>query len=146
MVAQPQIVPDPEIISLDPPVAKPSEVGVAETAGPRPCEKGEAPSLFQSLETSPPASEEDSESDADLDLSKVNSDWASLKVELESLTAQAGVPKGNKGRKGKHSAQMETPEMFKLRTKMSKMEKDYMFNRKDAGKSVRPMQRSTMEY
>lgn len=89
-------------------------------------------SLFQSLEQDTSGSEEDSESDADLDLGRVNEDWAKLKVELESLKNVSGVSKG-RGKKSKNTPSMETPDMHKIRGKMAKLEKDYMFNRKDAG-------------
>lgn len=96
----------------------------SETTGPA--------SLFQSLDSDASDSAESSDSDENLDLNRVNEDWAKLKLELETLRAVSGASKG-KGKKNKGSLAMETPEMHKVRGKMTKLEKDYMFSRKDAG-------------
>lgn len=125
-----------------PPLENAGALSTAKTTAQK--EEEEAPrestvttSLFQSLDQTPSeSSEEEFDSDADLDLGRVNENWAKLKVELESLKALSGASKG-KGKKNKSGPQLETPEMHKVRTKMTKLEKDYMFSRKDAGKSVR---------
>lgn len=92
--------------------------------------------MFQSIEDGTSESEESSDSDESLDLSRVNEDWAKLKVELESLKALSGASKG-KGKKNKGVAPLETPDMHRVRAKMLKLEKDYMFSRKDAGTPLR---------
>jgi ATP-dependent RNA helicase DHX29 len=50
------------------------------------------------------------------------------------LKVAAGTVKGKK--KGKaNQVVMETPEMVKIKAKIAKVEKEYMFSRKDAGES-----------
>jgi hypothetical protein len=93
-------------------------------------------SLFQSLATSD--SDTDSESEEEPDITQVNQTWATLSVELDTMRMLAGASQGKVkgGKKGKQNrAVMETPEMVKLKAKISKLEKDYMFSKKDAGKS-----------
>ncbi|OCF60762.1 DEAH box polypeptide 36 [Kwoniella mangroviensis CBS 10435] len=86
-------------------------------------------SLFQSLDDSP-ASESDS--DDDFDSNKINETWAKLSLELDNLKLAAGGNKG-KGKKGKGSSViLETPEMRQLKDKIGKVEKEYLFSRKDA--------------
>lgn len=55
-----------------------------------------------------------SDSDSEPDLSKVNSDWANLKLELDSLTLGKKVTKP-------------------LKERIAAMEKEYMFDKKQAG-------------
>lgn len=86
--------------------------------------------LFQSYD----ASSETSESEDELDLDKTNDDWAALMLQLDNLKLAAGGSKA-KGKKPKGPAVvLETPEMRALQGQISKLEKEYMFNRKDAGK------------
>lgn len=87
-----------------------------------------APSLFQSLDED----SSDSGDDADPNLNKESEKWAQLMLELDALRTTAGGAK--KGKKGKSSGVvLETPEMRRLKEKIAKVEKEYMFSRKDAG-------------
>ena len=89
-------------------------------------------SLFQSLDSTPPS---DSDSDTDPDLNKVNDSWPSLMLELDNLRLAAGGSgaKG-KGKKTKGSGVvLETPEMRGVKDKIGKVEKEYMFSRKEGG-------------
>jgi ATP-dependent RNA helicase DHX29 len=89
-------------------------------------------SLFQSLGDE--SSDSESDSDADPDHNKDNETWANLMLELDTLKVAAGTVKGKK--KGKaNQVVMETPEMVKIKAKIAKVEKEYMFSRKDAGES-----------
>lgn len=87
--------------------------------------------LFQSLETA----HSDSDSDGEIDLNKDNAQWASLMLELDNLRiAASGGPGKSKGKKGKSSGViLETPEMRRLKERIAKIEKEYMFSRKEAG-------------
>ncbi|ORY32822.1 P-loop containing nucleoside triphosphate hydrolase protein [Naematelia encephala] len=86
-------------------------------------------SLFQSAESD----SEGSDSDTDPDLNKANESWAQLMLELDSLKIAVGGGPGKKGKKGKVSGVvLETPEIRRVKEKMSKVEKEYLFNRKDA--------------
>lgn len=87
--------------------------------------------LFQSLETA----HSDSDSDGEIDLNKDNAQWASLMLELDNLRIAASGGTGkSKGKKGKSSGViLETPEMRRLKERIAKIEKDYMFSRKEAG-------------
>lgn len=98
-----------------------------------PSEAPSAPagSLFQSLDNSDTESE--SESDSEPDINKVNQTWATLMVELDTMKMLAGASKGKAGKKGKGKVVLDTPEMVKLKGKIAKLEKDYMFGKKDAG-------------
>ncbi|OCF41878.1 DEAH box polypeptide 36 [Kwoniella heveanensis CBS 569] len=86
-------------------------------------------SLFQSVDS---ASSSDEDSDVDLDTNKANESWAKLSLELDTLRQEAGVNKG-KGKKGKSNGIiLETPQVRRLKEKIVKLEKEYMFSRKDA--------------
>jgi len=92
-------------------------------------------SLFQSLGASDD-SESEPESDEDPDITLVNQNWAALTLELDTMRMLAGASQGKPkgGKKGKQSrVVMETPEMVKVKGKIAKLEKDYMFSRKEAG-------------
>ncbi len=93
----------------------------------------EGASLFQSLEDG--ESDSSSESEDELNVNKTNESWATLMLELETLKALAGAAKG-KGKKSKSQVVMETPEMVKLKNKINRLEKEYMFGKKDAGECV----------
>ncbi|WRT66497.1 uncharacterized protein IL334_003456 [Kwoniella shivajii] len=86
-------------------------------------------SLFQSLDAAPPS---DSDSDDDFDTNKINDTWAKLSLDLDTMKLSAGGAKG-KGKKGKGSGVvLETPGMRRLKEKIGKVEKEYLFSRKDA--------------
>lgn len=77
----------------------------------------------------------DSESEDEISLNKDNENWASLMLQLDNLRIAAGQTK--KARKGKtNGIILETPEMRALQEKVKKVEKEYMFSRKDAGSSL----------
>lgn len=94
----------------------------------------EGSSLFQSLEDG--ESDRSSESEDELNMNKANESWATLMLELETLKATAGAVKG-KGKKSKSQVVMETPKMVKLKNKINKLEKEYMFGKRDAGECDR---------
>jgi ATP-dependent RNA helicase DHX29 len=82
--------------------------------------------LFQSLDAS------DSEPEDELNLNKENEKWASLMMQLDNLR----ITSGKKSKKGKsNGVVLETPELRRLKDKLATVEKEYMFSRKDAGKS-----------
>lgn len=86
--------------------------------------------LFQSHD----AASETSESEDEMNLGKTNNDWAALMLQLDDLRIAAGGAKA-KGRKMKGPAVvLETPQMRELQGRISKLEKEYMFSKKDAGK------------
>jgi ATP-dependent RNA helicase DHX29 len=88
-------------------------------------------SLFQSLDSSPPSDESDSASEPDLTL---NTTWAELMLELDTLKMAAGQGRG-KGKKGKSNPIiLESSELRRLKDRIGKIEKEYLFSRKDAGK------------
>lgn len=91
-----------------------------------------AGSMFETMDAVSSASESDSD-DADPDINKINETWANLMLELDTMKMAAGMSKG-KGKKGKgHQVVLETPDMVKLKNKISKVEKEYLFSRKDGG-------------
>ncbi|BEJ01119.1 hypothetical protein CcaverHIS631_0509760 [Cutaneotrichosporon cavernicola] len=96
----------------------------------------EGGSLFQSLEAD--QSDSSSESEDELNMNKTNESWAMLMLELENLKAAAGTVKG-KGKKSKNQIAMETPEMVKIRNKTNRLEKEYMFSKKDADALLKVM-------
>lgn len=111
-----------------PPASEPTIIPVQDSTS---VEAAVTTSLFQSQGGS--ESDPDSDSEAELDINKENQDWAQLMLELDSLRIATGTGKA-KGKKGKANAVvMETPEMVKLKNKIAKVEKQYMFSRKDAG-------------
>lgn len=92
---------------------------------------GPSGSLFQSLAND--ESDASSDSDEEPNMNKVNESWAALMLELEALKAAAGTTKG-KGKKSKgQGVILETPSIVKLKSKIARLEKDYMFSKKDAG-------------
>jgi ATP-dependent RNA helicase DHX29 len=87
-------------------------------------------SLFQ-----PAGNESESGSDApsEPDTQKTNSEWAMLALQLDDLKLAAGSGKG-KAKKGKsNGVVLETPEMRRLKDRITCLEKEYMFSRKEAG-------------
>lgn len=117
-----------EVADMSVELATPATPATLEPAAPSSAPVG---SLFQSLGDDS-SDGTDSDSDADLDHNKANEDWSKLMLELDTL--KIGTGSSTKGKKkGKANVVMETPEMVKLKAKISKVEKDYMFSRKDAG-------------
>ncbi len=114
-------LPAQESMDTQAPSAQPSLLPKPEPSGP----------LFQSLADD--ESDSSSESDDEPNLNKFNESWATLMMELEALRATAGTMKA-KGKKSKgQGVVLETPEMVKLKSKISRLEKEYMFSKKDAG-------------
>jgi ATP-dependent RNA helicase DHX29 len=60
-------------------------------------------------------------------------------LELDNLRIAAGGGPGGKGKGGKkgkgNGVVLETPDMRRVKEKIGKMGKEYMFSRKDAGAS-----------
>lgn len=88
--------------------------------------------MFQSLDASADSSEDEAEDDDDEDLGAkaLNKQWAELSLLLDSLKLVSSEK--SKGRKKGTGVILETPEMRGIMEKMRKVEKEYMFNRKDA--------------
>ena len=76
-----------------------------------------------------------SDSDTEPDLGAINDTWAGLMNDLNNMKISAVESKGKgKGKKWKgNSVVLETSEMRRIMEKISKAEKEYMFNRKEAG-------------
>jgi ATP-dependent RNA helicase DHX29 len=67
-------------------------------------------------------------------MDKANQTWAKLMLELETLRSG---PDNKKGKKKKGPAVvLETPEIRRIKGDMAKVEKEYMFSRKEAGMSL----------
>ncbi|WVR06931.1 hypothetical protein IAU60_003967 [Kwoniella sp. DSM 27419] len=134
---------DALLLDLPPPESPPSapaepsksDAGAKPSSNPTPASG--PTSLFQSLDSSSPS--DDESSDDDFDGRKVNETWAALALELDTLRQAAGAGKG-KGKKGKGSGViLETPEMRRLQEKMGKVEKEYMFGKKEADLILRSL-------
>jgi len=70
--------------------------------------------------------------DVEPNMDKANQTWAELMLKLDTLRSG---PEGKKGKKKKGPAVvLETPEMRRIKNEMAKVEKEYMFSRKEAGK------------
>jgi len=119
--------PTPDSTAEPEPPSKRLSTSAADTAFSSQTETGAA-SLFQSL------GDDSSESgdDGDPRLSKENEKWAQLMLELDTMRAAAsGAKKGKKGKS--NGVVLETPEMRRLKERIAKVEKEYMFSRKEAG-------------
>ena len=94
----------------------------------------QATSLFQPLDDS------NSDSDVDPDINRDNESWARLTFELENLRIAVGASQGRgKGKKIKsNGVVLESVDMRRLKDKIAKVEKEYLFNRKDAGECIAP--------
>ncbi|WWD17179.1 hypothetical protein CI109_101617 [Kwoniella shandongensis] len=137
---EPSLVAEPQEVLIDVPAPEEPEESTTSTKQPilppatdPSITSSTAPgSLFQSLDSAAPS---DSDSDEDFDTNKINETWAKLSLELDSLRLAAGggaVGKG-KGKKGKgNGVILETPEMRSLKDRIGKVEKEYLFSRKDA--------------
>jgi ATP-dependent RNA helicase DHX29 len=66
-------------------------------------------------------------------MDKANQTWAKLMLQLDLLRSRSDNKKG--GKKKGNSVVLETPEMRRVKGEMSKLEKEYMFSRKEAGAS-----------
>jgi ATP-dependent RNA helicase DHX29 len=66
-------------------------------------------------------------------MDKANQTWAKLMLQLDSLRSRSINKKG--GKKKGNNVVLETPEMRRVKGEMSKVEKEYMFSRKEAGAS-----------
>ena len=74
-------------------------------------------------------------SEPDLELNEINRDWAKLMLELDTLMGVTHL--GKKKRKGaKAEVVLDTPESHRLRQRIARLEKEYMFSRKDAGELI----------
>ena len=123
-----ELAPGPDLETAPPPAKpEPVTVSISEDTDNKPTATHSF--LFASLEESDSA---DSDSDIDHSASKQNELWASLMLQLDNLRIDAGGQK--KGKKGKSSGViLETTEMRNLKDRITKVEKEYMFSRKDAG-------------
>jgi ATP-dependent RNA helicase DHX29 len=66
-------------------------------------------------------------------MDKANQTWANLMLELDTLRSG---PDNKKGKKKKGPAVvLETPEIRRIKNDLTKVEKEYMFSRKEAGRS-----------
>lgn len=93
-------------------------------------------SLFQALSASgSTSSESESDDEVDLGSEKTNRQWADLMLQLDGLRIAGGAVAKGKGKKKGSGVVMETPEMRKVMDMMKKVEKEYLFSRKDAGAS-----------
>ena len=117
---EPEITPSPKLLATNPVEDFSDRSVTIET------------SIFQSLESLPSDSDSDSEPEPDLN---VNDTWANLMLELDTLRIKAGGRGGKaRGKKGKgYGIVLETPEMRRLKDKICKVEREYLFSRKDAG-------------
>jgi ATP-dependent RNA helicase DHX29 len=122
---------EPEAEASDPPLQAPEEEILppskqeAEVEVPIPPTTAKEP-LFRNGD----ADSSDTDSDEEPNLNKANETWANLRLGLEKLRSG---PEGEKKKGKKRTVVLETPEMRRLGDQMAKLEKDYLFSRKDAG-------------
>lgn len=123
----PAIGPDVEPIAMPAQSSKPTQTVLQATGSSTEARTTAHKSLFQSQDTS------DTESDSGAeDEYHINEQWAKLQLELDTLRMASG--EGKKGKKGKgNQVVLETPEIRRLKDKVSRVEKEYMFTRKNAG-------------
>lgn len=118
--------PDPPLLDvpIDVPVVAPDPLS-ARPHSPKPA----APSIaFQAQDDSSDSSDP---SDDEPDLNRINEKWATLMLEMHTLNIAAGA--GKKAKKGKSAVVLETPQIRNVKSKLTAVEKEYMFNRKEAG-------------
>jgi ATP-dependent RNA helicase DHX29 len=114
--------------SLPSPPPKPA-AKASEPASDQPSPRERSP-LFREAASDESASDSDSDDEPNLD--KANQTWAKLMLELDAMRSG---PDGKKGKKKKGPAVvLETPEIRRIKNEMAKVEKEYMFSRKEAGK------------
>lgn len=118
------------------------KVTIAESSGP-PQAATNAPSsdtktpepsvpLFRQLDDE----SSDSGSDVGVDLNKINEKWAQYMVKLDALR-YPGLNEKKKGKKNQNiKFALETPEIRQLNEALGKIERDYLFDRREAGKSL----------
>ncbi|KIR55599.1 DEAH box polypeptide 36 [Cryptococcus gattii Ru294] len=122
----PSIEPDIEPVAKPAESSKPIQAALQATDTSTEACAATHKSLFQSQN----ASDTESDSEAD-DEYHINEQWAKLQLELDTLRMASG--EGKKGKKGKgNQVVIETPEIRRLKDKISRVEKEYMFTRKDA--------------
>ena len=124
---------DPPLLppSLPPPPPKPAAVAPEPSTEQTPLP--ERSPLFREALSDDSGSESDS--DEELNMDKANQTWAKLMLELDTLRSG---PENKKGKKKKGPAVvLETPEIRRIKSDMAKVEKEYMFSRKEAGRSLR---------
>lgn len=123
----PAIEPDVEPIAQPAQSSRPTRTALQATDASTEARTTAHKSLFQSQDTS------DTESDSGTeDEYHINEQWAKLQLELDTLRMASG--EGKKGKKGKgNQVILETPEIRRLKDKIGKVEKEYMFTRKNAG-------------
>lgn len=124
----------------DPPLIQPSEPEIA-PASPRPISPvgDDVPTapvapLFRQLGDE---SDSASSSDSDVNFDRLNEKWANLRLELE--TARNGGASGEKKAGKKHTAPKLVPESAATRAlaeAIAAIEKEYLFDRKQAGTSA----------
>lgn len=116
-----------------PPVLPPASKAVEET------NETEPVSLFQSAADSDHSDSSSDSDDIDAEADIYNNKWADLMLQLDGLRiAGGGGAKGKGNRKKGSGVVLETPEMREIVGKIKVVEKEYMFNRKDAGQ-YRPL-------
>lgn len=77
-----------------------------------------------------------SDSDAGVDLNRINEKWAQYMLKLDSLR-YPGVNEKKKGKKNQTiKFALETPEIRQLNEVLGKIERDYLFDRREAGESL----------
>lgn len=75
-------------------------------------------------------------SDAGVDLSKMNEKWAQNMLKLDALR-YPGVGEKKKGKKNQPvKFALETPEIRQLNEVLGEIERDYLFDRREAGESL----------
>jgi len=121
---------DPPLLppSLPSPPLKPAAI-TSEPSSEQAAPQERSP-LFR--EASSNHSSSDSDSDGEPNMDKANQTWARLMLELDNLRAGSDSKKGKK-KKGP-AVVLETPEIRRIKNEISKVEKEYMFSRKEAGK------------
>ena len=81
-----------------------------------------------------------SDSDAGVNLNKMNEKWAQYMLKLDSLR-YPGVNEKKKGKKNQTiKFALETPEIRQLNEALGKIERDYLFDRREAGESLPDLQ------
>jgi len=124
---------DPPLLPPSLPSPPPKPVAVAPEPSTEQMPLPERNPLFR--ETLSDGSGSDSDSDEELNIDKANQTWAKLMLELDTLRSG---PDNKKGKKKKGPAVvLETPEIRRIKSDMAKVEKEYMFSRKEAGTSLR---------
>jgi hypothetical protein len=120
---------DPPLLPPSLPSPPPKPVAVAPEPSAAQTPLPERSPLFR--ETLSDGSGSESDSDEELNMDKANQTWAKLMLELDTLRSGSDNKKGKK-KKGP-AVVLETPEIRRIKSDMAKVEKEYMFSRKEAG-------------